>query len=226
MAQTLQEILAGLAPQYAPQEQLLATQQAALPGQQAAEQAGLDTAKTNAFTDITRGANARGMLYSGTPLNEQNTYVGERYLPAVANLKNGYADQGFKLTNALAELNKEKYGTATNTRNAQLKAEYDYALEQQKMAQQAALARQKAAADNAMWSGMFANKAAAAAPQKTVSDHLGEDISALLNNYKDKYLPGYTERTVIPKLTKLYPEFNPDQIKNAVYTFRKATYGE
>lgn len=112
MAQSLAEIIAGLAPVYDPQVQTIQQQQAQLPAQEAAQQAGLDTAKTNAFGDITNQANARGVLYSGTPIDAQNKYVGATYLPAVANLKANTNAEQFKLTDAINEANAQRYTQA------------------------------------------------------------------------------------------------------------------
>ena len=63
----------------------------ALPGQQQAQEQGLNAAKTNAFEDITTGANRRGVAFGGIPLEEQNRYTGENYLPALANMKSRFA---------------------------------------------------------------------------------------------------------------------------------------
>lgn len=58
--------------------------------------------------------------------------------------------------------------------------------------------------------------------QSSVQDHFGADLSKLLpSDYANRFLPGYTERTVIPKLKSLYPEFNENQIKQMVYGYRK-----
>lgn len=142
MAATLEQIMKQLAPTYDPQRALIAQQQAALPGQQAADVAGLDAAKTNAFSDINIQANDRGMSYSGMPIAEQSRYVGERYLPALAGIKNSYADKGFQLQNALLGINQAQSQQAQAQLQAQQKAEYEYAIEQQKLAQQRAAARQ------------------------------------------------------------------------------------
>lgn len=141
MASTLEAILASRKSLYDPQRALVQKQMEAMPAQQAADVAGLETAKTNAFGDITNQANDRGMVYSGAPIQEQQRYVGERYLPALAGVKNNYADRLSKLEAALLGINQDETTTAQQMQAAQQKAEYDYALEQQKMAQQAALER-------------------------------------------------------------------------------------
>ena len=87
MARTIQQIQQELDSVYAPQRQQVQQQIDAMPAYYAAQSAGLDQAKTNAFSDITAGANARGMVYSGMPIKEQATYVGTKYLPALAGLQ-------------------------------------------------------------------------------------------------------------------------------------------
>lgn len=61
----------------------------------------LDQAKVNAFRDITNAANAKGMLFSGFTPDQEATYTGTKYLPAVANLKTSIA-------NAVNKLNAER----------------------------------------------------------------------------------------------------------------------
>jgi hypothetical protein len=56
----------------------------------------------------------------------------------------------------------------------------------------------------------------------TVYSQFGADLQKYLpSDYATKYLPGYTERTLIPLLERTYPEFNQQQITNAVYGYRK-----
>lgn len=82
----------SLATQYQPQVDQLNSQIAALPGQQAAQMSALDQAKVNAFKDITSSANSKGVLFSGVPIDQQSTYVGTKYLPAVADLQTSLND--------------------------------------------------------------------------------------------------------------------------------------
>ena len=101
MAQSLAQIMSSLSGQYDPQAKLIQDQQAALPGQETAAIGGLDQAKTNAFQGINDAANARGMSYSGAPIKEQQVYTGERYLPALAGIKQNTQQQGYQLQSAL-----------------------------------------------------------------------------------------------------------------------------
>ena len=134
MAQQLDEILNQLSSVYQPQTQAVQQQQqqgqqmynsqmAALPAQYQAQQAGLDATKNQAFQSINDGANARGMLYSGAPIAEQQKYLGASYLPAVAKLQgdqlaqqsqltNNWNDHNFKLSSALSDITKNQYNDA------------------------------------------------------------------------------------------------------------------
>lgn len=85
-----QSVYDSLGTQYQPQVDLVNSQIAQLAPQQEAEQASLDQAKVNAFKDITNSANSKGVLFSGVPIDQQSTYVGTKYLPAVANLKTSF----------------------------------------------------------------------------------------------------------------------------------------
>jgi hypothetical protein len=126
VVQSLDDILATLQPGYAGQEAVYNSQIAALPGQEAGAIQGLDVAKGNAFTDINRGANAKGLAFSGIPIEEQGRYIGEKYLPAVANLKNETQNKTFTLQQALAGLGTEKRNMALSTQQSQKKSLDDY----------------------------------------------------------------------------------------------------
>jgi hypothetical protein len=132
MARALSQILTELNSVYDPQRQSYQKQISALDPQQNAELKGLDASKQDAFQQITDQANRRGLFYSGIPIGEQQRYTGANYLPAVANLKNRYAQQRFSLQDALSGLTKEQYGRAYDVRQNEL------ALEQQRAAAAAA----------------------------------------------------------------------------------------
>lgn len=85
-----------------------------------AEDKGLQAQKEDSFNQITQGANRRGLLFSGIPLQEQAEYVGQSYLPAVANLKAKYAQQRFNLQDALAKIGQEQYQSAYGIYNNEL----------------------------------------------------------------------------------------------------------
>lgn len=148
MPKTIQQILAENQPGYAPQKQLLRQQEAGLGAQTQAAVQGLDAARTNAFEGIKNDANASGMFYSGRPIEGQNKYVGEQYLPALARVRQAEQDQRFSLQGRLADIAREEYTTAQSMRQQQIEAEAAerrererLALERQKMQQSYAIAQ-------------------------------------------------------------------------------------
>lgn len=112
MARALEQIMQELNSVYDPQRDVYNKQINALPGQQQAQMKGLDAAKTDAFNQIVTGANRRGVAFGGIPLEEQQSYLGSSYLPAVANLKNRFEQNRFSLQAALQELAAKQRGEA------------------------------------------------------------------------------------------------------------------
>lgn len=98
----------ALASQYQPQTDLINSQIAALPGQQAAQASALDQAKVNAFKDITNSANSKGVLFSGVPIDQQSTYVGTKYLPALADLNTSFNNTKNTLLGQINSLNSDR----------------------------------------------------------------------------------------------------------------------
>lgn len=112
MARALSQILTELNSVYNPQKDVINSQIANLDPQMEAENKGLEAQKADSFSQITAGANRRGILFSGIPLQEQASYLGSSFLPAVANLKAKYAQQRFNLQDALAKITQDQYKTA------------------------------------------------------------------------------------------------------------------
>lgn len=120
MARALNDILTELNSVYQPQKDLYNTQINQLDPAMQAEDKGLEAQKQDSFQQITNGANRRGLLFSGIPLQEQAQYVGASYLPAVANLKAKYAQQRFNLQDALAKIGQQQYGQAYDMYNTEI----------------------------------------------------------------------------------------------------------
>jgi len=148
IAQALADILATLDPVYNPQSAVLQGQLDALPGQQAADKAGLDATKNNAFSSIASDANAKGMAYSGLPIDEQAKYTGGTYLPAVANLSNTYASKSAGLQTSLAQVKTDEMKQAYTTQQQQQAADDARAI-----ADRAAAAAKAAANPGLSWGG-------------------------------------------------------------------------
>lgn len=126
----------SLAGQYQPQADLINTQIAQLAPQEQAVQASLDQAKVNAFKDITNQSNARGVLFSGVPIDQQSTYVGTKYLPAVAQNKTAFQNSRNTLTGQLNELTANRQKQAQDSVFAYQKQQADDAYRQQQLALQ------------------------------------------------------------------------------------------
>ena len=110
MARALQDILTELNSVYQPQKDLYNSQIGTLDPQLQAEQQGLQAQKQDSFQQITDQANRRGLFYSGLPIQEEQRYTGQQFLPALANLQSKYATQRFGLQDALAKITAQQYG--------------------------------------------------------------------------------------------------------------------
>jgi len=123
MAREIDQIMQELESAYAPQKKQYQEQISALPSYYQAQAAGLEQARQNAFQDITRRANARGVVYSGAPIQEQQVYTGERYLPALAGLRQQEGTQTFNLQQALGKLGETQRLRAEEIRQQELNRE-------------------------------------------------------------------------------------------------------
>ncbi len=112
--------MAELETAYAPQKQAVQERMNQLPGFYEAQRGGVETARTNAYQDITRQANARGMAYSGAPIQEQQRYTGERYLPALAQLSGQEGEQRYGLQQALGQLGTQQLTYAQSIRQKEM----------------------------------------------------------------------------------------------------------
>lgn len=123
MAREINQIIQELESAYAPQKKQIQEQISALPSYYQAQAAGLEQARQNAYADIVRRANARGVAYSGAPIQEQQVYTGERYLPALAGLRQQEGTQTFNLQQALGKIGETQRLRAEEIRQAELTRE-------------------------------------------------------------------------------------------------------
>lgn len=142
---TYEQAYAQLGSVYDPQASLINQQLADLPNQEAAVQASLDQAKVNAFRDITQSSNARGVMFSGVPIDQQATYVGTKYLPAVAQNKTSFQNSKYSLLGKINEINSNRANQAQGIVSSAQKQAADEAYK----AQQLAISRGKAASSKA-----------------------------------------------------------------------------
>ena len=165
MARTIQQILDSLNPSYDQERGLVNQQLSAIPGQETAAIAAADAQKDLAFNQIRNNANASGMLFSGQGIDNSQKYVAANYAPEVAKIKANTQNQQFSLQSSLADIARRQNEKAQGIYNAEVDSDRENAYRQQqlqqereKMAQQAALERQRIAASSA--------KAKAANPAK------------------------------------------------------------
>lgn len=215
-ARTFDEIYRTLAPNYQAEQDLVRKQQAALQPEQDAAIAGLDTAKENAFGDIVNQANSRGMVYSGAPIHEENRYVGEYYLPKRAGVVSDFGKRRSALEAALLDTQSRQRQEATSIYNVELQDDRE-----REAARRAASSAGGGGGLNlaSLLGGGGAGAAAAVNPQ----DELLADIRYYITpDWQTRWLPNFTERTLIPKLRDAYKgQFSEEQIKQMVYNFRK-----
>jgi len=119
---TQQDFYNQLASIYDPQVQSIQAQQALLPAQAEAQTSALEQARTNAFKKIDNTASARGMTFSGFSPDQQATYTGATYLPALANVKLSQNQANLKLIDALNGINANRGTQAMNMYQGQQNA--------------------------------------------------------------------------------------------------------
>lgn len=134
MARSVDQIIGELNSVYNPQIEQVNKQLAELPAYYQAQTEGLNVAKDNTFRDITGQASARGMVYSGMPIQEQARYTGEKYLPALAQLQQQKNEKTYGFQSQLTDI----YGK----RLSQAQALQQQELDREEQARQFELKRQ------------------------------------------------------------------------------------
>lgn len=129
-----QSVFDSLEGQYQPQVYQLQNEVADLPRQQQAVTDSLNQAKVNAFKDITNSANAKGVLFSGVPIDQQSTYVGTKYLPALAQNQTAFQNTKNTLLGQINTLQAARQRHAQDNVSAYQKAQQDNAYKQAQLA--------------------------------------------------------------------------------------------
>lgn len=128
---TYDQVYGSLGGVYDPQTQVVQSEIDQLAPQQQVQQSALDQAKVNAFKDITDQSNARGVLFSGVPINDQAQYVGTKYLPAVANLQSTFQNNKNTLLDKINQINSQRsqqaQGIVSDAQSSAEKTAYDNA---------------------------------------------------------------------------------------------------
>lgn len=114
MARTTDAILRELDAFFEPTRQVIRQQQSQIDPRIQAQLGGLEAERTRTFGDITRDAQRRGLTFSGLPMQEQARYLGERFLPRQAELKQAGVEARTTLASQLAQLEKERGLLAQN----------------------------------------------------------------------------------------------------------------
>jgi hypothetical protein len=113
-------------------------QVAAVQATEAPAMSALDQAKVNAFSTIGQQANAKGMTFSGFTPDQEATYTGTKYLPAVANLQAGITNAVNKLNTARSTQAQSLVSTAQTAANDAAYKNDQLALQQEKLNQPSA----------------------------------------------------------------------------------------
>lgn len=132
--QSIENIISSQAPAYQSSIDVINQKKAALPGQFEAQRMGLEGQKTNQFNKINNSATARGMSFSGIPLDEQANYLSDVFLPGQQRLVQQQNDMDLELQSALAAIDKERRLGALSTQASQQATLEDYLKEQRAMA--------------------------------------------------------------------------------------------
>lgn len=151
VVQSLEDVIKQIQTAYQPQQQqldsLVSQNETAGTGQIQ----GLDAAKTQAFGQISQAATNKGMTFSGFTPNEQATYTGSTYLPALAKLQDTITSTRNSLFGKKADLVTQGNLQATDVQRGQQSALQAYNDELAKQAAAAAAAereRQFTASEN------------------------------------------------------------------------------
>ncbi len=193
----LQALIAEQQQAVAPQQMLLDQDIQRNDTSGAAQVAGLDASKKQAFGEIEQAAQNKGMFFSGFSPDQQAKYTGGTYLTALAQLQSTIANTRSNIMGKKADLNTDVFKSATGMREndiATLASWNKMTAEQQFSASQAdkdrvfraqqAEADRRAATSNAA-AGRAASASNAPTPVQMASAEMGKKVG------KDGYVsPG------------------------------------
>lgn len=134
--QTIAQAMADLDPGYAQSKGVIQQQQAALPAKFDAQRSAMHAAKGKGFAQINSQANARGGAFSGVPIDEQSTYLAEKYLPGLQQADFQQNEENLSFLGRLADLDKEQRGIALDRITKQQSDLNSWNMQQQQFAHQ------------------------------------------------------------------------------------------
>lgn len=144
--QSVEQIISDLNPAYQGGIDVINQRRSQLPAMFESQRMGLNAEKVQGFNQINTQANARGMAFSGIPLDEQANYLSTKYLPGLQQLKYQENEQNLALDESLAKINQERRLRAMDTRQTQQASLESYLAEEREREWQ----RQKFEAEQAM----------------------------------------------------------------------------
>lgn len=227
--QTLAQVMADLNPAYSGQTAVNTAQQAAVPIKYAAQKTALTAQKGQDFNTINSQANARGMAFSGIPLDEQATYLSTKYLPGLQAADAQANADTLALQGKAADIQQAQTLQGINTVQGQVKDLNAWNNQQDQnafTASENALNRSASAAESA------ANRAATAAdnagptPNQYLISAFGDAATASLaaGAAPDTWQKnGYTEANIINQYAASYG-LNYADAAQQVYDFRNKYY--
>lgn len=226
----LSDILKSLDSTYAPQSKLVQEQIASLTPYYAAQQQGLEATQKQSFADIANQAQSRGVLYSGVPIAEQSQYTAQKFLPAMAGLKQEESQGRLSLMQSLQKIAEQKRLQAEDIRQQELTRRSDYSIASAKLAQQKWEFQQRMALEQFKAQAAAARAAARGTSQKAptaaqLKQRFNSEMVNLFKGYDPRARSYYTENVVIPKLVSKY-QLSPKQVADSVYAYRQLRFGE
>lgn len=123
-ARTLDQILAELAPTYAPQEETIRRRQALIPQTVNADIEEAKARQSQAYEDILGGARRRGLGFSGIPLGEQAKYASTVFAPEVLRARARGSEQALSLEEALLGVQERRRAQADQIRQMELDRQF------------------------------------------------------------------------------------------------------
>jgi len=237
----LQTLVQELGQAYAPQNQIIDQSLAAQQELAKANEAGLEAAKSQVFNqEIPQAAQNKGMYFSGFTPNEQAQYTASTYLPALAKLKASVEEARLSALGKKADINSNIYDKAIGIRENDLSAQRQFQAEQERRAYEAEQARvqrdfqaSQAERDRQIQRASITSSSTKTAPPTKAEARfdLTQDVATFFSNIGGQGLAKrenefITERQLLPRLQQAYPELSPEEIQDAVYTYRKNAFGQ
>lgn len=231
VVQTLDQIMAELAPGAQGQLDNINKKRGLLSTNAQAQKAGLEAQKVTGFNNINNQMVGRGMAFSGIAADEQAQYLAEKYLPALAAVDNSLNEQNLNLDNEAAKIQADMRNNAIQIRENQRKDLNSWNMNERNIAAQAEQARlerqhkaQQAAAERAAAAAAHANANKQPTAYQYLQDHFIDLSNASLAKGEDWTKNGSTEKSgIIGQMASLY-NMSHEDAKKYVYSKRRAWY--